>query len=89
MDEESLSKFRFKETFTVEFVIEAASYQKAKRAYDKLFDKNITLGYDTWKDKSGNKVDAFDYKGGKFHVSIKNQDGNEIGVIEEIWGEEE
>ena len=44
-----LERFRFTESFSVEFFVEAENYQKAYSVYSKMFDKNIQLGYDTWK----------------------------------------
>ena len=40
----------FHETFTVDFVVEAETYEKAHSMYSKMFDKNIQLGYANWKD---------------------------------------
>ena len=60
MSEESieLSRFKFSEVFTVEFYVEAENYQKAKQVYDKMFDKNIQLGYDTWKNVADKNISA-------------------------------
>lgn len=88
MSDQELTKYRFKETFQVEFVVEAATYEKAKDMYSKLFDKNIQLGYDTWKDRAGRTIEDKNFIGGKFHVSTKGQE-SDITLIEEIWGEEE
>lgn len=81
MSEESieLERFKFTETFNVEFYIEAINYQKAKQVYDKMFDKNIQLGYDTW------KVADKDIAGGKFHVETYDN-GQEATLIDEMWG---
>ena len=81
MSEESieLERFKFTETFNVEFYIEAINYQKAKQVYDKMFDKNIQLGYDTW------KVADKDINGGKFHVKTYDN-GQEATLIDEMWG---
>jgi|TARA_R100000008_G_scaffold37899_1_gene21590 hypothetical protein len=43
-------KYKFEETFKVEFEIESESEAKARRSYSELFDKNIQLGFDKWKD---------------------------------------
>ena len=48
-ENQELERFRFSEHFSIEFYVEAEDYQKAKSMYDKMFDKNIQLGYDTWK----------------------------------------
>ena len=74
-----LERFKFTETFNVEFYIEAINYQKAKQVYDKMFDKNIQLGYDTW------KVADKDINGGKFHVKTYDN-GQEATLIDEMWG---
>jgi len=42
--------YKYKEEFTVTFEIEADTKAKADKAYSQLFDKNIQLGYDKWKD---------------------------------------
>ena len=39
-----LERFRFTESFSVEFFVEAENYQKAYSVYSKMFDKNIQLG---------------------------------------------
>ncbi len=44
-----------------------------------MFDKNIQLGYDTW------KVADKDIQGGKFHVS-NLESGEEATLINEMWG---
>lgn len=82
-ENQELQKFLFSETFVVDFTVEAKDYAKAKDIYNKMFDKNISLGYDTWKDLANKNI-----KGGKFHVQTKEQ-GIETTVINEIWGEEE
>ena len=79
--EVQLERFRFTESFSVEFYVEAENYQKAKSMYDKMFDKNIQLGYDTWK----NLADK-DITGGKFHVKTYDN-GEEATLIEELWGD--
>jgi hypothetical protein len=77
---EELNKYKFTETFSVEFLIEATDYTKAKRVYDKMFDKNIQLGYDTW------KVADKNINGGKFHVKTYDN-GEESTLIDEMWGD--
>jgi len=77
---EDLQKFRITELFTVEFYIEAKDVNKAKDIYNKMFDKNIQLGYDTW------KVEDKNIAGGKFHVRTYNK-GEEATLIEELWGD--
>ena len=76
-----LQRFRFTESFKVEFFVEAENYQKAKDMYGKMFDKNIQLGYDTWKNIADKNI-----AGGKFHVKTKNN-GQEAILIEELWGD--
>lgn len=88
LNDQELTKYKFKETFQVEFVVEATTYEKAKDIYNKLFDKNIQLGYDTWKDRTGKTIEDKSFIGGKFHVSVKGQE-SDTTLIEEIWGEEE
>ena len=75
-----LERFKFTETFNVEFYIEAINYQKAKQVYDKMFDKNIQLGYDTWKNVADKNIN-----GGKFHVKTYDN-GQEATLIDEMWG---
>ena len=81
--EENLIKFKIKETFNVVFYIEAPSYDLAKSEYNKMFDKNINLGYDTWKN-----LTSKDIRNGKFYVQAKDDSGV-MTVIDELWGEEE
>jgi hypothetical protein len=88
LNDQELTKYKFEETFQVEFVVEATTYEKAKDIYSKLFDKNIQLGYDTWKDRTGRTIEDKSFIGGKFHVSVKGQE-SDTTLIEEIWGEEE
>jgi len=76
-----LQRFRFTESFTVEFFVEAENYQKAKDMYGKMFDKNIQLGYDTWKNVADKNI-----AGGKFHVRTIDK-GEEAILVEELWGD--
>jgi len=75
-----LQQFRITELITVEFFVEAENYQKAKDIYNKMFDKNIQLGYDTWKNVTDKNIN-----GGKFHVRTYNK-GEEATLIDELWG---
>ena len=80
-DNQELERFRISEEFTVDFYIEATDYNKAKDIYNKMFDKNIQLGYDTWKNVSDKNIN-----GGKFHVKTYDN-GEEATLIEELWGD--
>ena len=80
-ENQELERFRFSELFSVEFYVEAEDYQKAKSMYDKMFDKNIQLGYDTWKNLADKNI-----VGGKFHVKTYDN-GEEATLIEELWGD--
>tara|TARA_R100000231_G_C5186010_1_gene122732 strand:- start:160 stop:444 length:285 start_codon:yes stop_codon:yes gene_type:complete len=80
-EDNQLEKFRFSESFTVEFFVEAEDYQKAYSVYSKMFDKNIQLGYDTWKNLADKNI-----VGGKFHVKTMDK-GEEATFIEELWGD--
>ena len=79
--EVQLERFRFTESFSVEFYVEAENYQKAYSVYSKMFDKNIQLGYDTWKNLADKNI-----VGGKFHVKTYDN-GEETTLIEELWGD--
>lgn len=79
-ENQELERFRFSELFQVEFYVEAEDYQKAKAIYDKMFDKNIQLGYDTW------KVADKNIAGGKFHVKTYYK-GEEATLIDSLWGD--
>ena len=46
-----------------------------------MFDKNIQLGYDTWKNLADKNI-----VGGKFHVKTYDK-GEEANLIEELWGD--
>ena len=80
-EDNQLEKFRITELFTVEFFVEAEDYQKAKDMYGKMFDKNIQLGYDTWKNVADKNI-----AGGKFHVRTIDK-GEEATLVEELWGD--
>ena len=79
-ENQELERFRFSELFSVEFYVEAEDYQKAKAMYDKMFDKNIQLGYDTW------KVADKNIAGGKCHVKTYDK-GEEATLIDSLWGD--
>ena len=48
-EDKELEMFKFEEQFTVSFFIGTTDYNKAKKIYDQMFDRNIKLGYDNWK----------------------------------------
>lgn len=79
-EETQLSKYRIRETFYVDFYVEATDYVQAKRTFNVMFDKNIQLGYDTWKDLSNKNI-----RGGKFLVQVQKDDATTT-VIDELWG---
>ena len=76
-----LKRFRITEVFEIDFFVEAPDYAKAKDIYNKMFDKNIELGYDKWKDVTNKNI-----KGGTFHVKTLDK-GQEATVIDTQWGE--
>jgi len=80
-DNTELERFKFTESFQVEFYVEAENYQKAYSVYSKMFDKNIQLGYDTWKNVADKNILS-----GKFHVKTYDK-GEEATLIEELWGD--
>ena len=61
-------KYKFKENFKVVFEIESESEAKARRSYSELFDKNIQLGFDKWKD-TDLKILV-----GKFHLEVTEEE---------------
>ena len=65
-------RYTFKENFTVEFTIEAESYDKAYKAYSQMFDKNIQLGYDKWRDVENKNILV-----GQFEVKTESLLGEE------------
>jgi len=65
-----MQTYKYKEEFTVTFEIEADTKAKADRAYSQLFDKNIQLGFDKWKDVD-KKILV-----GTFHVSVLSTEGD-------------
>jgi hypothetical protein len=65
-----IMKFKFHETFTVDFVVEAETYEKAHSMYSKMFDKNIQLGYANWKDIQEQNITS-----GKFYVWYREDTG--------------
>jgi hypothetical protein len=48
--EKQMPKYKFSESFQVDFEVEADTEAKAYQMYSNLFDKNIKLGFDKWKD---------------------------------------
>tara|TARA_Y100000004_G_scaffold12260_1_gene13210 strand:- start:64 stop:312 length:249 start_codon:yes stop_codon:yes gene_type:complete len=81
---EEIMKFKFHETFTVDFVVEAETYEKAHAMYSKMFDKNIQLGYANWKDIKEQNITS-----GKFYVWYREDTETPELVKEEFFGEEE
>jgi len=79
-EETQLSKYRIRETFYVDFYVEATDYVQAKRTFDVMFDKNIQLGYDTWKELSNKNI-----RGGKLLVQVQKDDAITT-VMDELWG---
>ena len=65
-------RYTFKENFTVEFTIEAESYDKAYKAYSKMFDKNIELGYDKWREVENKNILV-----GQFEGTTESLEGEE------------
>ena len=79
-EETQLSKYRIRETFYVDFYVEATDYEQAKNTFNVMFDKNIQLGYDTWKELSNKNI-----RGGKLLVQVQKDDAITT-VIDELWG---
>ena len=61
-------KYKFVESLKVVFEIESETEARAKKAYSELFDKNIQLGFDKWKD-TDLKILV-----GKFHLEAKKEE---------------
>ena len=70
------------EEFKVLFFIGTTDYNKAKKIYDQMFDRNIKLGYDNW------KVEDIEMVGGKFLVQTINSEGFDENLIDTIWGKQ-
>tara|TARA_R100000231_G_scaffold57845_2_gene47808 strand:+ start:41 stop:304 length:264 start_codon:yes stop_codon:yes gene_type:complete len=81
-EDKELELFKFEEQFTVSFFIGTTDYNKAKKIYDQMFDRNIKLGYDNW------KVEDIDMVGGKFLVQTIDSKGNDVNLIDTIWGKQ-
>lgn len=77
-------KYLFHETFTVDFTIEADSYEKAYSLYSKLFDKNINLGYSDWKG-----IEDKDIPNGKFYVWFREDTETPELIKNSFFGNEE
>ena len=77
-------KFKFHETFTVDFVVEAETYEKAHAMYSKMFDKNIQLGYANWKDIKEQNITS-----GKFYVWYREDTEPPELLKKQFFGEEE
>ena len=81
-EDKELEMFKFEEEFKVSFFIGTTDYNKAKKIYDQMFDRNIKLGYDTW------KVEDIEMVGGKFLVQTINSEGFDENLIDIIWGKQ-
>lgn len=81
-EDKELEMFKFEEEFKVSFFIGTTDYNKAKKIYDQMFDRNIKLGYDNW------KVEDIDMVGGKFLVQTIDSEGNDVNLIDTIWGKQ-
>ena len=81
-EDKELEMFKFEEEFKVSFFIGTTDYNKAKKIYDQMFDRNIKLGYDNW------KVEDIEMVGGKFLVQTIDNEGNDVNLIDTIWGKQ-
>lgn len=81
-EDKELEMFKFEEEFKVSFFIGTTDYNKAKKIYDQMFDRNIKLGYDNW------KVEDIEMVGGKFLVQTINSEGFDENLIDIIWGKQ-
>lgn len=81
-EDKELEMFKFEEEFKVSFFIGTTDYNKAKKIYDQMFDRNIKLGYDNW------KVEDIEMVGGKFLVQTIDSEGNDVNLIDTIWGKQ-
>ena len=81
-EDKELEMFKFEEEFKVSFFIGTTDYNKAKKIYDQMFDRNIKLGYDNW------KVEDIEMVGGKFLVQTINSEGFDENLIDTIWGKQ-
>ena len=77
-EDKELEMFKFEEEFKVSFFIGTTDYNKAKKIYDQMFDRNIKLGYDNW------KVEDIEMVGGKFLVQTINSEGFDENLIDTI-----
>ena len=81
-EDKELEMFKLEEEFKVSFFIGTTDYNKAKKIYDQMFDRNIKLGYDNW------KVEDIEMVGGKFLVQTIDSEGNDVNLIDTIWGKQ-
>ena len=81
-EDKELEMFKFEEEFKVSFFIGTTDYNKAKKIYDQMFDRNIKLGYDNW------KVEDIEMVCGKFLVQTINSEGFDENLIDTIWGKQ-
>ena len=80
MENIDITKYNFEEVFKVRFVVEAKTYSEAYKKYSDMFDKNISLGYDKWKN-----AEDIEFVGGRFHVDTKNGETLDTSFIDKEW----
>jgi|6_EtaG_2_1085325.scaffolds.fasta_scaffold95289_3 hypothetical protein len=82
-------KYLFHETFTIDFTIEADSYQKAYALYMKLGDKNIKLGYSDWKGVEHIEFDPENQPKSKYYVWSREDTETPKLIRAQFFGNEE